>query len=422
MLLESLKIIDIFAPEIKLNIDGKKGLKTYAGAFLTMFYVAIMGLVTTYVSLSYINKEKPMTMSTSFSTAKYHEIDLVSNKLLPLITTLNGATSLTVDEVPKYITIQMMQTKWNFTEGRTAGVRTERELKVVPCMSLSEAEWANYEYVKDDVIIQNFVRSYSYCISSIPDMTVSGKSSDETYVQIVIRVKPCILGSQCKSASELSQLNIFLGVPETNFNLSNQENPYKFNVNLEKQFSIIPESSQLYFANLQLNQVMDYLGFIPSWELRAEFFDYKNVITSSRKRLDSYLTCSASNLNNSRTCPSYIEFTIRSSSIVNQVNRRYKTLSETFGEIGGLNAIVFLAFGFFYLLYHQFVLDALILNQVYGALFSSPNIPALTSSRKTRPSSVAKNEASRWPTKTPHSRPERNRESERSPDRRCTTA
>ena len=53
------------------------------------------------------------------------------------------------------------------------------------------------------------------------------------------------------------------------------------------------------------------------------------------------------------------------------VNRKYKTLSETFGELGGVNSVVFMIFMIGYLIYNIQIRKQVLLYHVYGGLISA---------------------------------------------------
>ena len=98
---------------------------------------------------------------------------------------------------------------------------------------------------------------------------------------------------------------------------------------------------------LRRNQVLDYIGFSPNWILRDEFYDIGSLKLDSFGRDKDTITCTkqqADLLYDYVKCPMYLEMIFVSSSQLVVHYRRYRTIIETLGSIGGSLNLIFTVF------------------------------------------------------------------------------
>ena len=66
----------------------------------------------------------------------------------------------------------------------------------------------------------------------------------------------------------------------------------------------------------------------------------KNVVLGGRKA--SKITCTKEEIEGLFwDCVPYLQYVIQSSGSINRVSRRYKTISETFAELGGIQSVLY---------------------------------------------------------------------------------
>ena len=387
MFLERLKFIDLFAPEIKLNIEGKRRLQTYTGAVFTVAYLVLLILATSYISKNYMRKEKPISLFEPSVAGEYPRVDLRKNGLVPIIFGYYDDTNvIEAKHLPRYVTVQAVKQSWVTQEidGRLEEHLFQEHIKTAPCSELTESQKKHYDYINPSNYLYETMGSIGYCVADDDNLFVAGKGTDKVFVQFVVKIKPCILGPECVSADKLSTFNMAVALPQTSLNFSSLENPYRQTLGADTFFYITPKITQLYNSRLQFNEVNDYVGLLPDWEKRADFFDIKDTIFNVGYRDAALITCTEATVSSPTDCPSYLEFKIQSSGYVNSFNRRYKTLSETFGEIGGVNGALLLGFTLIYMVYSWSTRDKLVLKRVYGKLLNNKSLSDIIEGQTTQ--------------------------------------
>ena len=369
--IEILKILDIFAPPVKLNIMGLKSMKTKVGSFITICYFVALSLAAYYIFRTFFRTDSPSSTVESFHQPDYPEIKLRDSAIVPVIYGYLGNTeSILAKDFDKYVTVQVVQQVWtSYTSnnGQAVTELTENLIPTGPCSDVNKKDKSVYDYY-NTTYLHEMIDDYGICIHDHPSLAVSGKGSDEIFKILLIRLKPCILGPNCKPSNAISLLNFYLAVPQTSLDPGNLEKPFTRTVDADSLYYITPAISQKYNVRLKSNEVTDYRGFIPAWTTRAKFFDIKDTFFNVAARPTASTTCASADIKDIDKCPSYLEYIIQSSGHVMVVNRKYKTLSETFGELGGVNSVVFMVFLIGYLIYNIQIRKQVLLDQVYGGL------------------------------------------------------
>jgi hypothetical protein len=305
---------------------------------------------------------------------------------VPVIFGYDGDTeAINAEDLPCYVTVQVLKLTWTTTTNSNGEQNVQLmidDIKTAPCNELPAAEKKHYEYIDKNNFLYKSMNTSGYCVANDDNLFVSGKGSDEVFVQIVIRFKPCILGSQCVSPEVLSSFNLILGQAQTSIDFSNLETPFTQNLEADFFYYISPKSTQIYNVRIKYSEIYDLLGFIPEWYQKVDFYDFKDSIYNIGDRDSGITTCTAESIDSSTDCPSYFDYVLQSSGYVNTYNRRYKTLSEIFGEIGGVNCAVLLSFTMVYFFYNRVVRERLILHRVYGGLLKRGSLAHLDATGK----------------------------------------
>ncbi len=367
-----LLVLDLLAPEVKFNIEGKRSVRTRVGACLTILYFVTMVLAAVFIFKTYLRTDTPSSMSETFHLPNYPRVDLVEQRLLPIVFGYVGdEQSIFADDFARFVTLSVSKQTWysaidEFGEAVTK--LKETFFDVIACKHLTPEELSMYEYFGKDSYLFQMISDYGMCIKPSPELFVQGKGSDELFESVALRIKPCSLDTGCAVTSVVEQLNFYITLPQTSFDQTNLEHPYAVTVNADALYYINPKAVQLYNARIKFNRVMDFIGVMPKWTERKSYFDIKEVFYNVASRLESQTTCPSSQVKDNSQCSSYLELTLQSSGSVMRINRRYKTLSETCGELGGIKEVLLLIFLLCYYRYSLQARDEYLIENVYGDL------------------------------------------------------
>lgn len=158
-------------------------------------------------------------------------------------------------------------------------------------------------------------------------------------------------------------------------------------------YYITPSQAQVITSHVKTNTIYDYLGVLPTWNPRKSYHDVKDSSLTLIARSGS-VTCEPTSIGKAGTppdpdksCESYSEFWIMSSGSVLAVRRKYKTLVETFGEIGGVKTVLAFLLFVVYFQYNGYAQKRAILQMMYPELTTEQsylqhlnNLPATTDS------------------------------------------
>jgi len=338
--LDWIKWLDFMSPEVKLNMGGRKGLKTFVGAAIGMVYIGIMVTAIIYALRIYFKTDNPNLMNETIQMAKYPSIDLVDNKIVPVVVAYYGLyKSLTTAEMARYFSIETVHQLWNVTaqEGSVNNGLVETIIPSVPCGQLSPEDRRVFDYLGKGSFLSSMLDEFAICTQPERSlMRVSGRTDDEIQEMVILRIKPCRLDpSECAPLEELSQISYYIVVPEVGFEQTNFHQPFVFTPNIDKLYYIVPETAQYVTSMVKSGVILDYIGFLPSWQERARYNDLKETFNTISRRYPASIQCPQTVNDEYEDCPAYLEFTLMSSGTQLKIKRRFKTIMETFGEIGG---------------------------------------------------------------------------------------
>ena len=268
--------MDILSKEVKLNVGGKDSVKTKIGACLTILLVMTITAASVFIIRTFLRTDIPQSVNETYHLPSYPKINLKEQKLIPMIFAYLGSNDIILaNESTKYMTIFAVKQSWNShtdSHGEFVDEFNEQIYEFVPCSTLGSEIKTQYEYFQNVTYILNMVDNYGLCIKQDDSMYVQGKGSDDIFDLFSIRIKPCILGDECKPLEDLKNIQFFFAMPETSFNQSNIEKPYSLSLNADTYYSINPNMRQSYTARLKYNKIRDFRGILPSWKERADFY------------------------------------------------------------------------------------------------------------------------------------------------------
>lgn len=100
-----LKQLDFMAPQIRLNIEGQTGMKSYFGLAMTMCYIAVSIGLSIMISLTYLDTSDPSVSQQTTETGVYPKISMAENNMSPVLYVFrNGIINTLPNDVPQYMT------------------------------------------------------------------------------------------------------------------------------------------------------------------------------------------------------------------------------------------------------------------------------------------------------------------------------
>ena len=246
-----LKLLDIFADKPNLRVDGYESYKTYTGVILTFGYALCLLLISVRQFYGYFDLRVPVTTGESFGRAEYPKVDLVNNKLLPvMIFYSDDTTPIEVADLTKYFTFSVNKIAWitSSSQGRIVISKEVKSLPIIACSALTPDQLSVYSYMKGIGYVYEKLQTYGMCPVPTNEYAVQGKGSDGLFELITMSIKPCSLSSGCKQLSDISKVRFQLLMPSSNINASDFKQPHSFTVSADDIYFIHPGAKQLYTA------------------------------------------------------------------------------------------------------------------------------------------------------------------------------
>lgn len=344
--LSMIKYLDLFSGGISLNVGGHAVFRTPYGILFSIAYLGIMTYIVISALDKYLDKSKPLAVGEIYSTDIVPEINLYRNKILPVVVAYSNETEcINADQINKYFTIKTEKIIWKaVTNNQTQEADIQKIIEsypTIPCSQLTDDQLKIYEYMGTQNFYYQTLKNYGICSVLPKNTTVKGKSSDDYYTIMTLKVLPCSLDSGCATDDEMSEVNFQVILPSSNLDVSNSDNPHKFTIRADEVYYVTPSVRQLYLTKLKEFTVHDYEGIVPTWDKETSVFDIGSVSTvlTSRRPV---ITCTAADaaINDNLNCLPYFEFHMQSSGNKVTNKRTYVTLSQTLSTIGGMNSVV----------------------------------------------------------------------------------
>lgn len=360
------------APSVKHHINGGDGYRTKCGGVLTLLMAATLTFITVFISQAYFRNDQPVISAEFNQLSEFPDINLVKSKFVPvLIAYSTEIDSILAVDMNKYFTVVVEKTEWLSTVDSNGVANTQVTYKQYPsveCSKLTTEEKSQYDYMaKEKAYIYEMMNDYGICVRTDDDFRVNGKGSDTVFVTINYQLKPCSLGAGCATAEELKKVNFYMVMPTPSFNGTNFENPVNMVINADDLVYVNPSVRHIYSAKMKRNSVFDFIGLRPTWAFRTEYFDIDKYFYNSGNRDPSKLSCTPLEISSrSADCVSYYELIIQSGGMVVKQRRKYKTATETLGEIGGVKEVIFTIFFLLYFRYNSIERDNYMIDKTFG--------------------------------------------------------
>src|SRR3990167_2763396 len=367
--------LDILAPPIRLNIDGSPSFKTRLGAVLTILFAMMITVSTGYIFSNSLRRDIPISNSEATANEEFPRFDLRENSIVPVFVAYLGDTDIIlVEDLPKYLTIDLIRITW-ITDSGVSPVSTTKKVQKLPtkpCNELTPKEQEYLRYISKESYVYSLIEESGMCPITDDDFYVQGKGADDFFQTVTLRLRPCSLASGCVSSEEVSRVNFYLILPGTALDPADYEGPHSQIVTAEFLYYLNPGSVQMQTQSVRRVNVFNYEGIIPTWNKFYTYSELGSIFTTTSYRDPTKVSCTPQEAEATveNSCRSYFEFNIQASGQSVSVKRRYKTVTETFGEIGGVKEVIIIDIGSFYAFFHSKYFDRAMISKVYSGVQS----------------------------------------------------
>ena len=373
----TLWFFDMLAPEITFRFNGNRGIRTYFGIVLTVFYLACVTGFSYMITLTYLQTDSPMVVIDSNEAGKTHNIHLGENSLLPVFyMVINDKFYIPPESASTYFTLKFSKIKFRTViqpDGKPGLEGQAIEMRILPCKELKKNATAFEYYSKwsNDKMFSQFALEYGLCIEGHPDeLFIKGLGTDPELDALVFQVMPCSSGAACAPFSMAKNIAFISSSPISVLNNSNYHDPVKFTISSESYYYINEGLRQTYQPRISLTNIKDdsqsLSNLLGGKKQKANFFSYDKALQTStiRSRDSTKTACSAVEVLFGQ-CEAFIQLEYLTSSKTVYISRVYKSLIRTLSEIGGINSFVFLFFYYINRLYCYFAYRKIMVNKVF---------------------------------------------------------
>lgn len=377
MVVQYITYLDMFAMPIDLNIQGKKTFRTMAGVWFTLLYSAIIAAVAINEFQSYF-QPIPLVLVENLIMKDFPRISLKSAKILPGILFYNAEQkTLRVDDVSKYFTVAIQQTKWSLQNvgGQMAYSKSVQTYRMIPCKDLTQQElMASFGRNGSIPKISDALKANGFCPPIRTETFIQGNLQDDNFYSVSLVIKPCSLDSGCLDPSLITGSFYQLFKPRSGVNVSESESPVKTYLEAQPLAMLDSTSSLTSAVYLKEHAVEDYIGLLPKWSLIDSFFDFESQQLTKVQRVNVTSKCSYSSIDaGDDSCRSYFEQVFYSSGRQDKTKRKYKTIADTLGSIGGTNGVIVIIIGLLYSPINTRKRSQYLLHKVYSLLVAQKN-------------------------------------------------
>lgn len=388
--------LDLLAPPVRLNIDGRTRTKTLFGSALTMIYLLLVISISAVVLKTFWDTSHPGISTENSESDTFPTISHEEGSLLPVLYATSGGLTEIIpsDQFLRYFTpvyIRYFYALERQPDGTSKPKHGAKVMTLKPCSNLEGPSADFYANYNSSEFFRKYAPQYGLCVETpLEEVFVEGGGSSTKVHLLNLEIKPCSLPTGCASEEEINKVALIISVPGVTMNLSNYQDPVRGFPNNDNSFQLNTLLDQKYQSKLSLGSIYDDRGPWIGRSLRQKFTTIDKVLINNRARNKSQISCTMQEVK-TRQCDNYFEFEYMSSSKQTIITRKYKTLAEVFSEIGGMNSIsmlFFWAINYFYVKMLGKDKDILI-NKIWPFLRKSPRNNA-NSKKDVKESSVSR--------------------------------
>src|SRR3990167_1060419 len=268
--------LDILAPPVALNIDGKHAHKTKAGACLTLGYIFLLLVSITFIVRNSLRRDMPVSSSEYAVSETFPRFDLIKYNMLPAVVFYLGDTELIkVEDLPKYLTLDLLKVRWEIDDSKqqqpAQTVKKTSNFQIRSCKSLTPEQISYLDYARNGDEFWSLIIASGMCPIPDPNMYVFGKGADDVYEQVSIRIRPCSLGGACAPREDINRVNFYMLLPDLVMDPSNYQKPYSQVLTAQNLYYLNSGNLQMVTQSIQRSEVEDDEGLLPSWNFKYEY-------------------------------------------------------------------------------------------------------------------------------------------------------
>lgn len=340
------KQVDMLGQPLTLRLNGSSTVKTEMGAVLSICYLASVLTVAVLSCKDFIVKTNPMVLQYETQLGEHPRIDLTpENNMFPILYAIKGATKvISIVDIYKYVTPLAYKRKTYLSNinGTVKVVNEDIYIPLVPCSDLLKDK-EKYKFYKQYESSSTFtsigLKGYGLCMALNESETyLKGSLLESTRDSIHFKILPCSLPSGCEPESSISKVSLGLGDFTSSFNFANYENPVSKTQDVDKRFYLHKANQRQVIYQMAFSELKDTSQAFFSSSKSTSFLYIRKVIEYLQSRNENQVNCTADMIA-SNTCEAYLEMSYWSSDHRHLSVRSYKSIYQTFSEIGGFSSL-----------------------------------------------------------------------------------
>jgi hypothetical protein len=342
--------LDFLAPEVSLSVQGKSGVKTKIGTVI--FLLASFAFVGSIVfsAISFFRTDKPSISYETSSSSFYPKIDINKGYMIPMILpSYGGSTPIPFDQLGQYITIvarQIIQTNGKQPDGSFKSDFVVKPIKTARCGTLIGTGKIDTKAINNSLgVFAQSLYDTGVCLDFDPDTTfVEGTGNSNYFVGFDLNIFPCSLAdsSQCKSKSQMKSFGFVYLVGQESLNLGTYEEPLSYSFNGDEFYYIDPALITSASLKTMETEIWDQKGFFQAESLRISYPKVEISMPRVQTRDSNKVACTKEEIDTVVQCSPYFNRFWISGGTKTKITRTYKSIVETFGDIGGARDTIFM--------------------------------------------------------------------------------
>ncbi len=365
--MDKIRNFDMLAPDIKLNIRGKRKIGSNVGVLLTLVYLGLFACLAFLIISDFLDTSQPRVSQGVDFTELPPVISFAQDKLFPILNIGHQAQGpLKLSQIQRFMTLRFMKMDLQRDPITGAVQRKMRMMAVIACADiLSNDKFKRFEGVTQ--VEREFLQSNAICMDpGQEDLTLGQeKETDPFYQQVSLLVLPCSLPSGCATRQELAMITLASIIPKPILNLSDKKQPLKYAYLADEVMYLSTALTGRQTLNFLKTEIIDDAGFLQGKKLADDYTAIDSTSYSASDRDPSQLTCTPTQMMDNTCIPYWIQNSVTSPRKM-VIKRQYKGMVETFSELGGTADMLLTIFCFPYGLYLGRILREQLVDLIHG--------------------------------------------------------
>ena len=360
---------DILAPEVKLNILGKAVYPTKVGILMSLACLCIFITASSFTFISYLDTTRPKISQEIKNLSEEPLIDFIQDKHFPILFFYDQEViPVNSTDLPTFAHVFLL--KSTFYESPIVGEPEEvvyEKFDLVPCSALlAQDNNATFAYESTDVKETERWRNLAYCFDNRGgSMTLGGERGRKTYEVVELKILPCIMGADCKSEEALSTLSYSIANPTAVSNFGIKKSPISHDLKDENYEYLNFDTCTVHKMNLMRAEIYEDQGFLSETTRTSQYTVLKKMQYAFRSRNRTQITCTEEEVDLLSCVPYFVQELSVSNSLL-RVEREYKGVVDSLGEVGGILDLIFVVFHFIYGFYNSGITQRALVKSIYG--------------------------------------------------------